>query len=70
MQHRLVPHVKTHKMAEIVKMQIDAGISKLKCATIAEAEMLANAGAEKYFIGIPAQFFQSNKISFFNKKIS
>ena len=42
---RLVPHVKTHKMAEIVKMQIEAGIHQFKCATIAEAEMLADAGA-------------------------
>ncbi|MEO9052168.1 MAG: alanine racemase, partial [Ginsengibacter sp.] len=43
---RLVPHVKTHKMAEIVKMQLDAGIHQFKCATIAEAEMLADAGAK------------------------
>ena len=43
---RLVPHVKTHKMAEIVKMQIAAGITQFKCATIAEAEMLAEASAE------------------------
>ncbi|QRR00465.1 D-TA family PLP-dependent enzyme [Dyadobacter sandarakinus] len=42
---RLVPHVKTHKCAEIVRMQMDQGISKFKCATIAEAEMLASAGA-------------------------
>ena len=44
--NRLVPHIKTHKMAEIVRMQLDAGISKFKCATIAEAEMLAEAGAK------------------------
>ncbi len=43
---RLVPHVKTHKMGEIVKMQLEAGISKFKCATISEAEMLAEAGAK------------------------
>ncbi|GAA4432602.1 D-TA family PLP-dependent enzyme [Ravibacter arvi] len=43
---RLIPHVKTHKMAEVVKMQLAAGISKFKCATIAEAEMLAQAGAK------------------------
>jgi D-serine deaminase-like pyridoxal phosphate-dependent protein len=43
---RLVPHVKTHKTAEIVKLQLDQGISKFKCATIAEAEMLAEAGAK------------------------
>jgi len=47
---RLVPHVKTHKMAEIVKMQIDAGISRFKCATIAEAEMLAETGAKNILL--------------------
>jgi len=43
--NRLRPHVKTHKMAEVVKMQMDNGIKKFKCATIAEAEMLGLAGA-------------------------
>ena len=42
---RLRPHVKTHKMAEVVQMQLKAGIGKFKCATIAEAEMLGQAGA-------------------------
>jgi D-serine deaminase-like pyridoxal phosphate-dependent protein len=42
---RLRPHVKTHKSAEISKLMMDAGITKFKCATIAEAEMLALAGA-------------------------
>ena len=42
---RLRPHVKTHKLGEIVRMQLDLGISKFKCATIAEAEMVAAAGA-------------------------
>lgn len=37
----LRPHIKTHKMAEIIKMQMDKGIHKFKCATIAEAELLA-----------------------------
>lgn len=54
---RLVPHVKTHKMPEIVKMQLSAGISQFKCATIAEAEMLAEAGAKNillaYQLGLP-----------------
>ena len=47
---RLVPHVKTHKMAEIIKMQMTAGIHQFKCATIAEAEMLANAGAKNILL--------------------
>ena len=43
---RLWPHIKTHKMAEVVQMQIEAGIDRFKCATIAEAEMAAKAGAK------------------------
>jgi D-serine deaminase-like pyridoxal phosphate-dependent protein len=42
---RLRPHIKTHKMSAIVRMQIEAGIDKCKCATLAEAEMAALAGA-------------------------
>jgi D-serine deaminase-like pyridoxal phosphate-dependent protein len=42
---RLRPHVKTHKCIQAVQLCIAAGISKFKCATIAEAEMLALAGA-------------------------
>jgi len=43
--HRLRPHVKTYKMSEIVSMQLRSGIRKFKCATIAEAEMLAMTSA-------------------------
>lgn len=42
---RLRPHIKTHKTAEIIKMQMEQGISKFKCATIAEAELLGQCGA-------------------------
>ena len=49
-EKRLVPHVKTHKMPEIVKIQLSAGISQFKCATIAEAEMLAEAGAKNILL--------------------
>src|SRR5437764_15495266 len=37
---RLRPHVKTNKSAEAVRLMLNAGITKFKCATIAEAEML------------------------------
>ncbi|HLO58872.1 MAG TPA: D-TA family PLP-dependent enzyme [Bacteroidales bacterium] len=43
---RLRPHVKTHKMAEVIKLQIRHGITKFKCSTIAEAEMTAQAGGK------------------------
>ncbi|MDR1500361.1 MAG: D-TA family PLP-dependent enzyme [Tannerellaceae bacterium] len=42
---RLRPHVKTHKMAAVCSMMMEEGISRFKCATIAEAEMLAMVGA-------------------------
>jgi D-threonine aldolase len=38
---RLRPHVKTHKAKEAALQMIAEGLSKFKCATIAEAEMLA-----------------------------
>jgi D-serine deaminase-like pyridoxal phosphate-dependent protein len=41
----LRPHVKTHKSADVCRLQISEGINKFKCATIAEAEMLALVGA-------------------------
>lgn len=47
---RLRPHCKTHKMREIVELQLSRGIAKHKCATIAEAEMLAEAGAQDIFL--------------------
>jgi D-serine deaminase-like pyridoxal phosphate-dependent protein len=42
---RLWPHVKSHKTTEMVCMQINMGITRFKCATIAEVEMTAKAGA-------------------------
>jgi D-serine deaminase-like pyridoxal phosphate-dependent protein len=41
----LRPHVKTHKMAEVIAMQMRHGINKFKCATISETEMVAKCGA-------------------------
>ncbi len=48
---RLRPHCKTHKMPAVARMQLDRGITKHKCATFAEAEMLAEAGATDTFLG-------------------
>lgn len=42
----LRPHVKTCKAKEPVQLMQKAGIAKFKCATIAEAEMLALCGAK------------------------
>lgn len=42
---RLRPHVKTHKLAEVVALKRSLGIRKFKAATIAEAELCAQGGA-------------------------
>ena len=42
---RLRPHIKTHKLPQIVARQVALRITKCKAATIAEAEMAAQAGA-------------------------
>lgn len=42
---RLRPHVKTNKILEVCRMMLQSGISRFKCATITEAEMLTMAGA-------------------------
>ncbi|MEO8428529.1 MAG: D-TA family PLP-dependent enzyme [Verrucomicrobiota bacterium] len=42
---RLRPHMKTHKLAELIRLQMAHGIRKFKCATIAEAEMVATCDA-------------------------
>ena len=47
---RLWPHIKTHKLPQLVTRQIELGITKCKCATIAEAEMAAGAGASEVLL--------------------
>ena len=47
---RLRPHCKTHKMIDITRLEVGMGIVKHKCATFAEAEMLALGGARDVFL--------------------
>ena len=49
---RLRPHAKTHKTLEIAARQVSAGIKKFKAATISEAEMLAQAGADDVLLAM------------------
>lgn len=50
---RLRPHVKTHKLEPLVRAQLARGITKFKCATIAEAEMTAAAGSKDVMLSFP-----------------
>ncbi len=50
---RLRPHVKTHKMPQIIQMHLAQGINKFKCATLAEVKMVAEAGARDVLLAYP-----------------
>jgi D-threonine aldolase len=50
---RLRPHVKTHKLPQLVVRQLQLGITRFKASTIAEAEMTAAAGAHEVLLAMP-----------------
>lgn len=58
---RLRPHIKTHKTAEVLKMFIDKGINKIKCATIAEAELAAQSGITDVMLAYQPAGFKINR---------
>jgi D-serine deaminase-like pyridoxal phosphate-dependent protein len=51
---RLRPHLKTHKLPQIIARLAELGVTKAKTATIAEAEMAATAGARDVLLAFPA----------------
>lgn len=65
---RLRPHCKTHKMVEVAAMVVDAGITKQKCATFAEAEMLVQAGATDVFLAYNMVGPNINRVIEFRKR--
>ncbi|MFC7591985.1 alanine racemase [Nonomuraea antimicrobica] len=50
---RLRPHIKTHKMPELARMQLDAGASGITCAKLGEAEVMADAGIDDILLAFP-----------------
>lgn len=50
---RLRPHVKTHKTVEVTRMMLAKGITKVKAATLAEAEMCAIAEMPEVLLSFP-----------------
>ena len=49
---RLIPHVKTYKMKEIVKLQMSYGINEFKCATLGEMHMLISCKVKHILIAM------------------
>ncbi|MDF1574095.1 MAG: D-TA family PLP-dependent enzyme [Bacteroidales bacterium] len=50
---RLRPHVKSHKIPEIIQLQRQQGITRFKCATLSEVTMVAEAGGEDILLAYP-----------------
>ncbi|HWI45407.1 MAG TPA: alanine racemase [Rubrobacter sp.] len=49
----LRPHVKTHKIPDIAREQLEAGASGITMAKLSEAEVMADGGIEDIFIAYP-----------------
>jgi D-serine deaminase-like pyridoxal phosphate-dependent protein len=49
----LRPHIKTHKIPQIARMQVELGAVGLTCAKLGEAEVMADAGIEDLMIAYP-----------------
>ena len=54
-QHGLLlrPHAKTHKSADVARLQLEAGAAGLTVATVSEAEVFADAGCRDLFVAYP-----------------
>jgi len=46
----LRPHIKTHKMVEVARQQLDAGAKGLTCAKLGEAEAMLPSGVRSIFL--------------------
>src|ERR1041384_1806692 len=44
------PHIKTHKIPAIARMQVDAGAVGITCQKVSEAEVMADAGLLDIFL--------------------
>jgi D-serine deaminase-like pyridoxal phosphate-dependent protein len=49
----LRPHIKTHKLPELARMQLDAGAHGITCQKLGEAEVMADAGIDDILISFP-----------------
>jgi D-serine deaminase-like pyridoxal phosphate-dependent protein len=49
----LRPHIKTHKLPELARLQLDAGAIGITCQKLGEAEVMADAGVEDILLSFP-----------------
>jgi D-serine deaminase-like pyridoxal phosphate-dependent protein len=49
----LRPHIKTHKLPELARLQVDAGARGITCQKLGEAEVFVDAGFDDILISFP-----------------
>ena len=49
----LRPHIKTHKLPELARLQLEAGAVGITCQKLGEAEVMADAGFEDILLSFP-----------------
>jgi D-serine deaminase-like pyridoxal phosphate-dependent protein len=49
----LRPHIKTHKLPELARLQLEAGAVGVTCQKLGEAEVMADAGIEDILLSFP-----------------
>jgi D-serine deaminase-like pyridoxal phosphate-dependent protein len=49
----LRPHIKTHKLPQVARLQVDAGARGITCQKLGEAEVFADAGFDDILISFP-----------------
>src|SRR5215207_9394320 len=55
------PHIKTHKIPAIARMQVEAGAIGITCQKVSEAEVMADAGFTDIFL--PYNIIGASKLS-------
>lgn len=50
---KMRPHIKTHKIPEIARMQVAAGAVGITCAKVGEVEVMCGSGLDDVFIAYP-----------------
>ena len=54
-EHELAlrPHIKTHKLPRLARLQVDAGACGITCQKLGEAEVMADAGLDDILVSFP-----------------
>ncbi|MDB6140022.1 MAG: D-serine deaminase, pyridoxal phosphate-dependent [Verrucomicrobiaceae bacterium] len=60
---RLRPHVKTHKLGQLIQRQVELGITKFKCSTIAEVEMTADGGGKDIMLAMSCVGINAHRLA-------